>query len=94
MFPDNLNYSDLVTEYKKYEINADFLMFANNDVLRLIAKFDSTNNPKYLNAAKELIDKICYYFQLVIKVFFMKTQLWYTNTYFFKICFIIINKTN
>lgn len=55
MFPDNLNYSDLVNEYKKHEINADFLMFANNDVLRLIAKFDSTNNKKYLNAAKDLI---------------------------------------
>ena len=53
-----MKYSDLVTEYKKYEINADFLMFANNDVLRLIAKFDSTNNQKYLNAAKDLIEWI------------------------------------
>lgn len=58
MFPDNLNYSDLVNEYKKHEINADFLMFANNDVLRLITKFDSTYNQKYLNAAKDLIEWI------------------------------------
>lgn len=58
MFPDNLNYSDLVAEYKKYEINDDSLMFANYDVLHLIAKFDYTNNKKFLNAAKDLIEWI------------------------------------
>lgn len=58
MFPDNLNYSGIVDEYKKYEVNDDFLMFANYDVLRLIAKFDSTNNEKFLNAAKNLIEWI------------------------------------
>ena len=58
IFPDNLNYSDLVTEYKKYEINEDFLMFANNDVHYLISRFDSTNNKKFLNAAKDLIEWI------------------------------------
>lgn len=58
IFPDNMNYSDLLTEYKKYEINEDFLMFANYDVLHLIARFDSTNNKKFLNAAKCLIEWI------------------------------------
>lgn len=58
MFPDNLNYSDLVAEYKKYEINDDSLMFANYDVLHLITKFDYTNNKKFLNAAKDLIEWI------------------------------------
>lgn len=58
IFPDNLNYSDLVTEYKKYEVNEDYLMLANNDVLHLIAKFDSTNNKKFINAAKDIIEWI------------------------------------
>ena len=58
MFPDNLNYLGIVAEYKKYEVNEDYLMFANYDTLRLIAKFDSTNNEKYLYAAKDLIEWI------------------------------------
>lgn len=58
IFPDNLNYSNIVTEYKKYNVNEGYLMLANYDALRLINKFDSTNNDKFLNAAKDLIEWI------------------------------------
>lgn len=58
IFPDNFNYSDIVSQYKKYEIEEGLLMTANCDVLSLITKFDTTNNNILINTAKELAEWI------------------------------------
>lgn len=58
LFPDNLNYANIVAEYKKYNISIDYLHFANFDVLSLIFQFDKTKNSRYLNSAKDIISWI------------------------------------
>lgn len=58
VFPDNLNYSDIVAQYKKYNVSKEYLTIVNFDVLCLISQYDTTNNKLFLNAAKDLIEWI------------------------------------
>ena len=58
VFPDNLNYSDIVAQYKKYNVSKEYLTIVNFDVLCLISQYDTTDNKLFLNAAKDLIEWI------------------------------------
>ena len=58
LFPDNLNYDNIVDEYKKYNISIDYLHYANFDALSLISQFDKTKNCRYLKSAKDIISWI------------------------------------
>ena len=56
IFPDNLNYEEIVNEYKRYNINKDVLMIVNNDVLKLISQYDLTKKIQFINAAEKIIN--------------------------------------
>lgn len=56
LYPDNLQYSDIVSEYKKYVVNDSQLLFVNFDILGLINEYDKSNNEILINAAKSLIE--------------------------------------
>lgn len=58
IFPDNLNYMDIISEYQKCNIDKDKLVLVNYDVLNLINEYDKSKNIILLHAAKKLIEWI------------------------------------
>lgn len=58
IFPDNLQYSNIVSVYQKYNIDEKNLNFVNFDILNLINEYDKSNNKIFLNAANCLIEWI------------------------------------
>lgn len=58
IFPDNLRYTNIVSEYQKYNINEKNFNIVNFDILSLINEYDKSNKEIYLNSAKSLIDWI------------------------------------
>lgn len=56
IFPDNLRYSNIVSEYQKYNIAEKNLNFVNFDILNLINEYDKSHKEIYLNSAKSLIE--------------------------------------
>ena len=58
IFPDNLRYTNIVSEYQKYNINEKNFNIVNFDILSLINEYDKSHKEIYLNSAKSLIDWI------------------------------------
>ncbi len=58
LFPQNLDYKEIVDAYAKYKIDAEYLQLANLDALALVSEFDRTNDSKFLYAAHRLQDWI------------------------------------